>query len=122
MTTHPVNLLVRFLMELAMLGAFAAWGWGIHAGIALRIVTAIAAPAVGALVWGIFATPNDMVRSSAGPILVSGPLRLVIELVLFLAGAAALYAIGWHVAAAVYLAVIVVQNAVSYDRVRRLLN
>jgi hypothetical protein len=49
MSTHPVNLAPRFVLELTALFAPGYWGWTQHEGI-LRIVLAFAVPLAAAAV------------------------------------------------------------------------
>jgi hypothetical protein len=82
MGSHPLNLTLRFLLELAALAAMAVWGWRQGDG-AVRFLLALSMPIAAAVVWGIFAVPHDPSRSGAAPIPTPGPLRLVLELAIF---------------------------------------
>ena len=66
MGSHPVNLALRFLMELSALMAMAYWGWQ-QSDSALRIVFALGVPIVAAAVWGTLAVPGDPSRSGSAP-------------------------------------------------------
>jgi Protein of unknown function (DUF2568) len=48
------NLAVKFLLELAALGALAYWGATVGRGV-LAVLLAIAAPAAAIIVWGLTA-------------------------------------------------------------------
>jgi hypothetical protein len=65
MGSHPINLAVRFLLEVVALLAMAYWGWTQHEGL-FRFVWAIGLPVVSAVIWGSFAVPDDPSRSGAG--------------------------------------------------------
>jgi hypothetical protein len=116
MGSHPVNLGFRFLLELAALGAFGYWGWQAREDW-LRVVLAIGAPAVAAMVWGTFRV-RDSVRHV--PVAVPGGVRLVVELLYFGLAVAALAGAGATGAAWVLGAAVAVHYALSYDYVWRL--
>lgn len=113
---NPINLAVRFCLELVAWGAYGVWGWNIVGGGFLGIVLGIVLFVLAATAWGLFAVPNDSVRSGKAPVLVSGKVRLLIELVIFAGAVLALYAAGFTVAALVLAGVLIVQNLASYDR------
>ena len=75
MNANPINLAVRFLLELAMLFVLSWWGWRFHG-----IVTAIGLPVAAAVMWGVFRIPND---PKAAPVAVPGVVRLALEWGLF---------------------------------------
>jgi hypothetical protein len=90
MGTHPVNLLVRFLLELSALFVLGLWGWH-RRDDGLRILIALTIPLIAAALWGTFAVPNDPTRSGSAPVPVSGLLRLALELGFFGCATLALY-------------------------------
>ncbi|MFF9851235.1 YrdB family protein [Streptomyces litmocidini] len=49
---------LAFLLELAALAVLARWGWESAENPALRLLLAVVAPAVAAVVWGLFAAPR----------------------------------------------------------------
>ncbi|MFD9612392.1 YrdB family protein [Streptomyces sp. NPDC059083] len=53
---------LAFLLELAALAALARWGWEATENTALRLLLAVAAPALAAVVWGLFAAPKARFR------------------------------------------------------------
>ncbi len=75
MGSHSLNLALRFLLELAALGAMGYWGWTQHEG-PVRWRWAIGLPLVAAVLWGTFAVPNDPSRSGQAPVPIPGILRL----------------------------------------------
>jgi hypothetical protein len=94
------NLLLRFLLELAMLAAFLTWGFRVVEPIWLRVVLGLAAPAVALFVWGAFIAPKAPMRRE-------DPGRLGVEIVLFGLAAAGLAIVGlagWGIALAVIAA------------------
>lgn len=117
MADHPLNLAVRFVLELCMLAALGAWGWSQGHGWA-RVVLVVALPLAAAALWGIFRVPND---GGAPVVTVPGPVRLALEAALFSLAAWGLAGAGRPRHAMVFAAVTLVHYAVSYDRVLRLL-
>ena len=120
-SAHPLNLALRFLLEVAALAAMGAWGWQVTDNGPLRVLAALTVPLIAAASWGIFAVPADPSRSGRAPVPVAGSVRLVLELAFF--GFAV-----WSLCAAraetlgLGLAVAVVFHyAVSHDRIRWLL-
>lgn len=92
MGQHPVNLVVRFILELVGLFSLGYWGWTQHAGI-LRYVLAIGLPLIAAVLWATFRVANE--PNSGDPIIaVPGLVRLLLELAFFVAATWALYAAG----------------------------
>lgn len=82
MSKHPLNLALRFILEVAALISFGIWGYGISDS-PTRIVTAILFPVLFALIWGIFAVRNDPSRSGKTVVPTPGIIRLILELALF---------------------------------------
>jgi hypothetical protein len=114
---NPLNLVLRFLLEIAGLTALGFWGWTQHEGPA-RWLWTVGAVVAAAAVWAVFRVPGD-----GGPpvVAVAGRPRLVVETAFFAAATAALLASGQRTAALVFAALVLAHYAVSYDRVMRLL-
>jgi len=117
MANNPLNLALRFFLELAALTAMGYWAWTQHDGF-VRWLLAIGTPVFAAAVWGVFRIPND---PGDAPIAVPGIVRLAIEAAFFGGAIWALFAAdrptwGWVLAAITLL-----HYAASYDRVARLL-
>lgn len=93
MGSNPINLTVRFFLELTALIAMGFWGWNQREG-ALRFVLAFGIPIIAAAIWGVFAVPNDPSRSGSAPVPVPGMLRLALELIFFAFAAWTLYSAG----------------------------
>jgi hypothetical protein len=74
------NAALAFLIELTALGVLAWGGWRSGGDGALRVVLALALPAVAAVLWGLFAAPHATVASAGG--------RLAVQVLVF--GGAAL--------------------------------
>ncbi len=116
MSQNPINLAVRFILELAALAALAYWGWTQHTGI-LRYLLAVGLPLLGAVLWGVFAVPGDRSRSGDAPVPVPGILRLLLELLLFGSAAWCLYDAGLVLLANIFGIVVLVHYIISYDRI-----
>ena len=93
------NLALRFALELAALTAVGYWGWDVGGPL-----LALAAVAAVAVVWGLFVAPKRRVD-------LAPPLRLAVELVVWLAAGAALAATG-HPALAVAFVVLAVASGI----------
>lgn len=122
MTMHPLNLALRFGLEMAALGLFAVWGWR-HGGDGLaRLIMAVMPPLAGAALWAIFAVPDDPSRNGAAPVAVPGLIRLALEAGIFVAAALALADIGGRGWAIAFAAVTAAHYALSWQRLAFLLD
>ena len=117
MSAHPINLGLRFLLELANWAAMGYWGWSQHQGLG-RFVWGVGLPVLAMAVWGVFRVPND---PGNAPVAVPGAIRLAIELVEFGLGAALLVAAGRPTLGIAFAAIVVAHYGISYDRIARLL-
>ena len=116
MGSHPINLAVRFLLELSALLAMGVWGWRQSEGW-FRFVLALGIPIIVAVVWGTFAVPNDPSRSGAAPIAVPGILRLAIELAVFVLAVWTLYDLGYTRLSWILGIIVAIHYITSYDRI-----
>jgi hypothetical protein len=119
-SSHAINLALRFLLELSALGAMGYWSWTQHGGLTRWLLT-ICLPVISAVIWGTFAVPNDPSRSGSAPIPIPGALRLLIELLLLVGGAYLLIASQQIWLGTVFAAMTVLHYSISYDRIRWLL-
>jgi hypothetical protein len=117
MANHPVNLILRFALEIAGLIALGYWGWTQHAGLA-RPALAIGAPLLAAVLWGVFRVPGD---PGNAPVAVPGAVRLLLEAAFFAGAAIGLVAANQERAGLVLAILVVLHYAVSYDRLAWLL-
>lgn len=130
MSQHPLNLAVRFLLEMAALVAIGYWGFDQHSG-AWRWILGLGLPLLAATAWGTFAVrslplstfPGDRSRSGGAPVPVPGAVRLLLELALFGLAMLALPRgdAGRPILALILAGVTVIHYAVSYDRIAWLL-
>jgi hypothetical protein len=116
MGSHPINLGIRFLLEMSALLSLGLWGWRSGNGW-LRFALAALVPIVVAILWGTFAVPGDPSRSGAAPIQVPGVLRLALELGIFVFAAWALHDVGFARASWMLGIMVAVHYLVSYDRI-----
>ena len=101
------NLVLRLILEMSMLAAFAATPNFAISGSSRWILTAIALLAAISL-WGVFATPDDPSRSGRTVVPTPGPARLLLEFGLFGGGVGLLlWADLWQFAVALAIGVIV---------------
>ncbi len=115
MGSHPLNLAIRFLLEISALISFGLWGWKFSES-GWRYLLVFLVPLMFAIAWGVFNVPGDPSRSGNAPIVVSGVVRLLLELVFFTLASLALFQLGyqnlwWILGVAVFL-----HYAISYDR------
>ena len=115
MSQNPLNLTVRFLMEIIALVALGAWAKAKFPG-ALGYILMIIIPLLAAAAWGTFNVKDDPSRSGKAPVPVPGFIRLLIELALFGSATMALFTLnstyGW-----IFGIVTLVHYLLSYDRI-----
>jgi hypothetical protein len=92
---RAVLLAVRFATELAMLAVLAAAGASVAAGLVWRVALAVLGPVLAAIIWALAIAPRAERR-------LRDPLRLAIEILMFLASSAALALVGDVLAAAIF--------------------
>jgi hypothetical protein len=110
--TNPVNLAVRFVLELIMLVILALWGWHLS-GSWVRFVAAAGFPVIAATLWGVFRIQND---PKPAPVEIPGIIRLLLELALFGWAVWALNDLGYSMLGWVMAIVVALHYLVSYDR------
>ena len=120
MGSHPLNLMIRFLLEVAAIAAVGIWGWKLGEDW-VRFLWAVLFPFLLMAVWGIFAVPNDPSRSGNAPVPVAGWLRLLLELGIFTFAAWVLFDLGYFKTALIFTIICLLHYLVSYDRILWLL-
>lgn len=119
MSQNPLNLAVRFLLEISALIALGAWGRAQFQG-ALGIILMILIPLLAAAAWGTFNVKGDPSRSGKAPVPVPGFVRLLLELVFFGSATWALYTLNttysW-----IFGLITLGHYILSYDRINWLL-
>jgi len=121
MGNHPINLALRFVLELGALFVAGYWGWK-QSDTWLRFLLVTVIPLAEAIIWGVFAVPDDPSRSGKAPIPIPGFIRLGIEFVIFGFACWACYNLGYTEFAWLAGVVVVVHYLVSYERVQWLLS
>ncbi len=110
---------LHFLLELAALAGLAYWGFRTHSTWGLKILLGIGLPVLAAAAWGIFRVPND---PGQAVVAIPGLLRLLLEWAVLGGAALALYAAGRHTLAWIFLAAVVVDYMIMWERVVSLLH
>ena len=116
---HPVNLAFRFILEIVALVSIGIGAFSLSDGL-FAWVLGIGLPVVAATCWGVFNGPGDESRSGNAPVAVPGPVRLLIEVLVF-AAAVALLSLVSTTAAMILAAASLVHYLMSLDRIRWLL-
>lgn len=120
MGSHPINLGVRFILEIVALISVGVWGWNRTDG-SLKYIFAIGLPILLGAIWGTFAVPDDPSRSGQTVIATSGVIRLIIELGIFSIATLAIYNQGQQKFSYVFATIVILHYLISYDRVLWLL-
>ena len=113
---HPLNLALRFVLELAALFAIGLWGRSLNDGF-LGYVWMVAFPLLGAMAWGTFRTTDDRSASGRAPIAVPGWIRLLLEGALFAWAIAGLLVTGNSTSAYIFAGITLFHYLISYDRI-----
>jgi len=121
MGSNPINLAVRFLLEMSGLASLGFWGWKQSDGW-LRFVFAIGIPIIFATIWGTFAVPDDPSRSGKAPIVTPGIIRLAIEIGFFACATWSLYDVGFNKVSLAFGIIVVLHYMLSYDRIKWLMS
>ncbi|MDU0200981.1 MULTISPECIES: YrdB family protein [Paenibacillus] len=98
------NLVIRFLLELFLLGSLGVWGYHLGGGTFARFILMLLLPLAAAIIWGLFISPKARF---------SLPISLIVFIEFLLVGAAA-YGLIWseHLLTAVIYAVTHIGNRV----------
>ena len=87
----------------------------------MGFVMAFALPFLMAIIWGVFAVPEDPSRSGKAPVPISGKLRLLLEILIFLGAVWALRATGFPLASKILGLLVTAHYLFSLDRIDWLL-
>lgn len=120
MGSHPVNLGLRFALEMIALLVLGVWGSRQGEGV-LSIVLALGVPVFAAALWGIFTVPNDPSRSGKSVVPIPGVVRLMYEVMFFGFASWALFSIGSTTFSLAFGVVVIIHYILSYDRVQWLI-
>lgn len=119
-SNHPINLALRFLLEVLAIVAFGVWGYSLGSG-GMRILMAILFPLLFALLWGIFAVRGDPSRSGKTVVHTPGIARLLLELILFGVAAWMMLDLDYCLMALIFGMAVVIHYFISFDRIAWLL-
>lgn len=117
---HPLNLALRFILELSALGGFGVLVWTSVTG-SWRILVLIIVLCLLMALWGTFAVPNDPSRSGNAPVPVSGLIRLTLECAILFGGALSFHWAGFSLAGAGLAALVLLHYVFSRERIGWLL-
>lgn len=117
---NPVNLVLRFLLELVAIVVFGYWGYS-RGMDGTRILLAILFPLLFATLWGVFAVRGDPSRSGKTVVRTPGIVRLVLELGLFGAAAWMMLDLDYSLIALIFGLAVVIHYFISFDRIAWLL-
>jgi hypothetical protein len=117
MGQNPVNLALRFFLELAALYCIGYWGWVRHEGL-FRYLLAFGLPFLAAAIWGVFRVPGD---GGAPRVRVPGVVRLLIEIIFFGFATWGLFDAGATTAGWIFGGITLFHYIISYDRIAWLL-
>lgn len=115
-TYHPINMTVRFLLELAALIIAGMWGYREFNGVMQYVMTA-GIPLLMAIIWGVFNVPGDPSRSGKAPVVVPGLVRLQIEILFFIAATWFLGDMEYQLQGWVFGLIFIAHYIVSYRRI-----
>jgi hypothetical protein len=118
MSQHPINLALRFLLEIIALVILGIWGWRAGEGW-MRFVLALGIPVGAAALWGTFRVPNDPGKA---PVPVPGIVRLTLEMIYFGFATWALYDMGTTLLSWIFGLVVILHYMASSDRIRWLIS
>jgi hypothetical protein len=120
MNLKTINLAFRFLLEVISLIVYGSWGFNLDQSW-VRFVGMIGVPAAAAVLWGIFAVPDDPSRSGKAPIPVPGWLRLILELIFFAGAVWMLKSLGRTPSAWLFGTAVLLHYSISWERIQWLL-
>ena len=102
-----LNLALRFLLELAALGALGYWGFWVAENGALKVLLAVGLVTVAAVIWGMFVSPKARYRLPEWG-------RLALEVVLFGSAVLALNATGNPTLAAILAVLVIIHLPLTF--------
>lgn len=121
MSRNPFNFALRFILEMIALVSVGIFGYHFFKG-GLGVLAAILFPLAFAIIWGVFAVRGDPSRSGKTVVNTPGPVRLVLELLLFGLAVIALLLSGYKLPGLVFGIAIIIHYTLSLDRVKWMLH
>lgn len=116
MGSNPINLLLRFFLELSVLVSVGYYGWT-QFTFPVKLFSTIIPIFILLTIWGVFAVPNDPSRSGKTVIKTSGIIRLLIEITFFMIGYLALHFSNQILLSNILASTTLVHYIISYDRI-----
>lgn len=120
MSSHPLNLALRFCLELMALFSAGSWAWHQAEGWS-KLLFPLSIVLLMSLIWGVFAVPNDPSRSGKTVVKTPGFIRLAIELFFFAFAIWALNDLGYLKIGLGMAGSVLLHYLLSIDRIRWLL-
>lgn len=121
MGSNPINLILRFCLELVVLVSAGFWGWHQSTNWS-KFVFAVGVPISLALIWGVFNVPNDPSRSGNSLIVTPGIVRLGIELSFFSFATWTLFNLGFNKVGYSFGLITTLHYLASFNRIKWLLS
>ena len=112
MNNHPINLAVRFALEIVLLIIFSCWGWSKFNGFNKSLL-GIGLPLLVAVIWAVFRVKGDPGKAIVA---IPGWLRLLFEIIVFVSGAYLLFQLQMNKWAYLFIIVSLLHYIISYDR------
>ncbi|CAN5643533.1 hypothetical protein BH23CHL5_BH23CHL5_11140 [soil metagenome] len=113
-----LHAVIRFSIELAALAGLAYAGWSSSERTAVQWLAAMGLPLLGALIWAVFRTPGDQIAGKTPIIPVPGPIRMAIEVAVFVFSAYGIWISGSRAAAETLLTFAALHYLMTWKRVR----
>jgi len=104
---QSINLALRFVLEMFALGAVAYWGFKSGKDGILKWLMAIGAPALLAVIWGVFGSPKAVMK-------LTGILHFTVEVLAFGLPALALYFADKQNLAFIYMVVVIINRILMF--------
>lgn len=99
-----VNILIRFLIELCVIGILGYWGFHIGKEYFLKMLFGIGIPLLVIIIWGLFGSP-------AAPLQLTGFAKILLEILIFGSAIAALVHTG-NIRVSILLGIVIILNSV----------
>jgi hypothetical protein len=115
---HALNLALRFVLEFLALVAVGYWGFTLPAPLGVRLLGGLGLPLLLATAWAVFRVPGD---GGEPIVVVSGPVRLLLEAVVFGTAVVLLTAAGAPRLAGALALVLLLHYGLDHQRVAALL-
>ncbi|WP_459499312.1 YrdB family protein [Bacillus sp. C1] len=104
---QEMNIAVRFVLEVCVLGIIGYWGFHTGKGFAVKIVLAVIFPLIVAIIWGLFGAPAAIWK-------LQGISHLMLEIIIFGLGIAVLYHLKYVTLATIFAVIIIMNSILMY--------